>query len=112
MELGGSFYVLRTHYHIIIARNNLSLYLFIKISIPSTGSPTVMLSNLTLSITTLRKPPVPVKVWPPSGTSTLQTSLPVKVKVPFTESKIVCTDGKLMIKASNNTSDDDTVMKG
>ena len=71
-----------------------------------------MLSNLTLSITTSLKTPVPVKVFPPSGTSTLDTLLPVNVKVPLIASSIVCTEGKLMVKAYNNTSDDDTVMNG
>ena len=101
------------HYHINTTPNNFSLYvLFIMINIPSTGSPTVILLNLTLSMTTLLRRPVPVKVLPPRGTSTLVTWLPVKVKVPFTASSIVCTDGKLMIKESNITSDDDTVRNG
>ena len=36
----------------------------------------------------------------------------MNVKVPLTASMMVCTDGKLMVKASNSTSDDDTVIKG
>ena len=93
--------------------NDLSHYLLIiQISIPSTGSPTVMLSNFTLSMRTLLTTPVPVKVLPPRGTSTLLTLLPVNVRVPFVASSMVCTDGNLMVKASNSTSDDDTVMKG
>ena len=91
--------------------NTLIIFL-ITISIPSTGSPTVILSNFTLSMTTLLRTPVPVKVLPPRGTSTLHTLLSVNVKVPFVASSIVCTEGKLMVKASNNTSDDDTVMNG
>ena len=71
-----------------------------------------MLSNFTLSITTLLRTPVPVKVLPPRGTSTLHTLLSVNVKVPFTASSIVCTDGKVMENASNITSEDNTVMKG